>query len=143
MNGHNDHLSDSGIFANGRNLFVSDEASLTRLVAERLDWPISQHLLDQGFKLSYIKRCWNDQLRLKRELKNILLITNSYFHPIDEDFASAHDLLLAYIILRKQIDYIGGNQENIVIPSVRMQLIRGQNGKFCWNFLFRLLLMLK
>jgi hypothetical protein len=40
---------------------------LSRLVAARLDLPISQRLLDQNFKLSVIKRCWEDQLQLKRE----------------------------------------------------------------------------
>jgi len=44
---------------------INDESMLSRLVAARLDLPESQSLLDQGFKLSVIKRCWEDQLRLK------------------------------------------------------------------------------
>jgi len=51
---------------NGRQLLVPDESTLSRLVAARLDLPISQRLLDKYFKLSIIKRCWEDQLRLKR-----------------------------------------------------------------------------
>lgn len=38
---------------------------LSRLVAARLDLSNSQKLLDQGFKLSVIKRCWEDQLKFK------------------------------------------------------------------------------
>jgi hypothetical protein len=52
---------------NSRQLLIPDESTLSRLVAARLDLPISQRLLDQNFKLSIIKRCWEDQLRLKRE----------------------------------------------------------------------------
>jgi hypothetical protein len=44
-----------------------DEKLLSRLVAARLDLPISQRLLNQNFKLSVIKRCWEDQLQLKRK----------------------------------------------------------------------------
>ena len=44
----------------------SDENTLQEHVTARLDLPISRHLLDQNFKLSIIKRCWEDQLRLKR-----------------------------------------------------------------------------
>ncbi len=52
--------------ANSRKLQITDEKLLSRLVAARLDLPISQRLLDQNFKLSVIKRCWEDQLQLKR-----------------------------------------------------------------------------
>jgi hypothetical protein len=55
---------------NNRQLLIPDESTLSRLVAARLDLPISQRLLDQNFKLSIIKRCWEDQLRLKRELRS-------------------------------------------------------------------------
>ncbi len=53
---------------NSRQLLIPDESTLSRLVAARLDLPISQSLLNQNFKLSIIKRCWEDQLRLKRKL---------------------------------------------------------------------------
>jgi hypothetical protein len=53
--------------SNNARLDVSDERMLSRLVAARLDLPISQRLLGQNFKLSVIKRCWEDQLQLKRE----------------------------------------------------------------------------
>ena len=46
-------------------LNIPDESTLSRLVAARLDLPISQRMLDKNFKLSVIKRCWEDQLRLK------------------------------------------------------------------------------
>jgi hypothetical protein len=48
-------------------LNIPDESTLSRFVAARLDLPISQSLLDRSYKLSVIKRCWEDQLRLKRE----------------------------------------------------------------------------
>ena len=44
---------------------ITDESMLSRYVAARLDLPISQNLLDRKVKLSVIKRCWEDQLRLK------------------------------------------------------------------------------
>lgn len=47
-------------------LTVPDESTLSRFVAARLDLWISQILLNRNFKLSIIKRCWEDQLRLKR-----------------------------------------------------------------------------
>ena len=53
--------------ANSRQLQIPDESTLSRLVAARLDLPVSQGLLDRKFKLSIIKRCWEDQLRLKRK----------------------------------------------------------------------------
>jgi hypothetical protein len=58
-----------------RQLEIPDESTLSRLVAARLDLPMSQRLLDQNFKLSVIKRCWEDQLRLKRKFKYLFVIT--------------------------------------------------------------------
>jgi hypothetical protein len=48
-------------------LQLPNESTLSRFVAARLDLSISQSLLDRHYKLSIIKRCWEDQLRLKRE----------------------------------------------------------------------------
>jgi hypothetical protein len=62
-------LPSTNSTANSRQLLIPDESTLSRLVAARLDLPISQRLLDRNFKLSIIKRCWEDQLRLKRELR--------------------------------------------------------------------------
>ena len=56
------------VTSNSQKLQIPDESTLSRLVAARLDLPISQRLLDRNFKLSIIKRCWEDQLRLKRWL---------------------------------------------------------------------------
>ncbi|CAF3489758.1 unnamed protein product [Rotaria sp. Silwood1] len=91
-------------------LLIPDESTLSRLVAARLDLPISQNLLDRNFKLSIIKRCWEDQLRLKHE-----------------DFVSDSDLLMACTVLQKQIEYIDGKKENIIVPSVAMAKIRERN----------------
>ncbi|CAF5123208.1 unnamed protein product, partial [Rotaria sp. Silwood1] len=91
-------------------LLMSDESTLSRLAAARLDLPISQRLLDQNFQLSIIKRCWEDQLQIKCD-----------------DFVSDNDLYVACLILRKQIEYIGDKKENIIIPSIKMKQIREQN----------------
>ncbi|CAF1184081.1 unnamed protein product [Rotaria sordida] len=93
--------------SNHQRLQINDENLLSRLVTARLDLSISQRLLNQNFKLSVIKRCWEDQLRLKHD-----------------DFVSDCDLFIACIILQKQIEHIGGNKNNIIIPSVKMKLIR-------------------
>jgi len=63
-------------------LNIPDESTLSRFVAARLDLIISQTLLDQNFKLSIIKRCYEDQLRLKRKYKSFYLFVykkNEYF----------------------------------------------------------------
>ncbi|CAF3617050.1 unnamed protein product [Rotaria socialis] len=93
-----------------KKLQISDESTLSRLVAARLDLPVSHRLLNKNFKLSIIKRCWEDQLRLKQD-----------------DFESDTDLLIACIILQKQIDHINGKKENIIVPSVRMRQIHYPN----------------
>ncbi|CAF0905325.1 unnamed protein product [Adineta ricciae] len=88
-----------------------DEVTLARFVAARLDLPCSQRLLDQNFKLSIIKRCWEDQLRLK-----------------NNDFDSEIDLFIACTILQKQIQYIDGQKDKILVPSVALRKVdeRGQ-----------------
>ncbi|CAF1479823.1 unnamed protein product [Rotaria magnacalcarata] len=106
----NDATNGSSMnFANsskGR-LLIPDESTLSRFVTARLDLPISQRLLNRNFKLSIIKRCWEDQLRLKHE-----------------DFTSESDLLMACIILQKEIKHIGGKKENILVPCIAMGNIR-------------------
>ncbi|CAF3748811.1 unnamed protein product [Rotaria sp. Silwood1] len=72
----------------------------------------------QNFKLSIIKRCWEDQLRIKHD-----------------DFVSDCDLYIACLILRKQIKHIDGKKENIVIPSIKMKQIREQNDEFIIDML--------
>ncbi|CAF1122884.1 unnamed protein product [Adineta steineri] len=95
---------------NNRQLLIPDESTLSRLVAARLDLSIPQRLLDQKFKLSIIKRCWEDQLRLKQD-----------------DFESECDLYIACLIHQKQIEHIDGKKENVIIPSIKMKQIREQN----------------
>ncbi|UJR11306.1 hypothetical protein I4U23_015487 [Adineta vaga] len=90
---------------NARSL-VPDETTLSRMVAARLDLAISQRLLKAGFKLSIIKRCWEDQLRIKKE-----------------DYVSEIDLYIACVILQRQIDCINGKKENIIVPSTGMKSI--------------------
>ncbi|CAF3353217.1 unnamed protein product [Rotaria socialis] len=101
-----------------RTLDSTDEITISRLVAARLDLPMSQRLLEQNFKLSIIKRCWEDQLRLK-----------------GDDFADDCDLMVACIILQKEIKYIDGKKENIIIPNVAMNKIheRQQTENFSYE----------
>ena len=109
---------------------IGDEKLLIRLVAARLDLPASQRLLDHPFKLSVIKRCLEDQLRLKRKYRKLMRKygTDQYLIRfavyLVDDFVSDTDLYIACLILQKQIEHINGNKDNIVIPSKKMQLIR-------------------
>ncbi|CAF0762638.1 unnamed protein product [Adineta steineri] len=86
---------------------INDPNVLSRYVAARLDLTISQSVLDENFILSVIKRCWEDQLKLKQY-----------------DFIDSTSLFIACVILQKQIDHIKGNIENIIIPSTKLKLIR-------------------
>jgi hypothetical protein len=80
-NTHSLIILNINLFSDTGQLLISDQNALNRLVAARLDLPISQRLLDQNFKLSIIKRCWEDQLRLKRKFQNnIFLIFNFFQH---------------------------------------------------------------
>ncbi|CAF3347260.1 unnamed protein product [Rotaria sp. Silwood1] len=88
-------------------LNISDESTLSRFVAARLDLFIAQCLLNRMVKLSIIKRCYEDQLRIKHD-----------------DFTDDCDVLVACIILQKQIERIDGKKENIIVPSVAMNKIR-------------------
>ncbi|UJR15699.1 hypothetical protein I4U23_002633 [Adineta vaga] len=90
-----------------------EDRSLARLVAARLDLQSSQNMLNQNFSLAVVKRCWEDQLRLKHD-----------------DFISDTDLFVACNILQKQIQYIDGKKKNIIIPSVALRKIfeRKQTG---------------
>lgn len=108
-----------------RQLNIPDEQMLSRLVAARLDLPVSQRLLDNPFKLSIIKRCWEDQLRLKRMFIMCRQNIQVYFlFYLGDDFETDTDLYVACQILQKQVEIIDGNKDNIVIPSVKMREIR-------------------
>jgi hypothetical protein len=52
---------------NGR-LVRLDENTLSRLVAARLQLPVSQSLLNRGYRSRIIKQCFEDQLQLKGRL---------------------------------------------------------------------------
>jgi hypothetical protein len=84
------------------NKIKNDE--LSRLVAARLDLPIVERLRSK-YRLAIIKRCIEDQLRIK-----------------NDDFTSDSDLTMACHILQKQIDIIQGCKDKIIIPSKNQQL---------------------
>ncbi|CAF0990665.1 unnamed protein product [Didymodactylos carnosus] len=90
-------------------LQIPDEGTLSKFVAARLDLPISQRVLAK-FRLSIVKRCYEDQLRLKLT-----------------DFPSDIDLFMACLILQKEIEIINGKKENIIIPSQKLQKISEKN----------------
>jgi len=69
-NTHFRNMLNTNLFTDTGPLLIPDQNTLNRLVAARLDLPISQRLLDRNFKLAIIRRCWEDQLRLKSELQN-------------------------------------------------------------------------
>ena len=46
------------------------------------------------------------------------------FIYLEDDFVTDCDLFIACIILQKQIEYINGNKNNIIVPSIKMKLIR-------------------
>ena len=100
-------------------------------MAARLDLPISQYLLDKQYKLPIIRRCWEDQLRLKgRHLISPIQIFYESLIGMDiflgDDFSDDSEPLISCVILQKQIDHIQGLKDNIVIPSIRMKQIREQ-----------------
>ncbi|CAF1233312.1 unnamed protein product [Rotaria sordida] len=79
------------------------------------DNPLIEHV--RWFPLcAYAKQLCDDELYRKiQESKRI--------HQ-ENDFATDCDLLIACIILQKQIDHINGRQENIIVPSIKMKMIR-------------------
>ena len=101
-------------------LQIDDNGVLSRMVSARLDLPVSQRLLNQPFRLSVIKRCWEDQLRLNGRCVSMMERKNVVDVVVGDDFVAETDLWLACEILQKQIDCIGGKKENIVIPRVAM-----------------------
>jgi baculoviral IAP repeat-containing protein 7/8 len=80
-----------------------DQNELTRSVIARLDLPAVQRLRAQ-YQLSVIKRCIEDQLRIK-----------------NDDFKSDADFSMACMILKKQIDIIKGCKDKIIVPSKNAQ----------------------
>ncbi|CAF3521506.1 unnamed protein product [Rotaria sordida] len=84
-----------------------DEVTFSSHIRNRLDLSISQNLIAQGFHLSIIKRCYKDQFDLKHD-----------------DFADDSDLLVACMILQKQIERIDNKKEKIIIPNIKMNEIR-------------------
>jgi len=60
---------------------VLDDGTLAQLVADRLDLPISQNLLqEKKIPRSIIERCWMDQLRFKRNNTEIFFFSYTYFY---------------------------------------------------------------
>ncbi|CAF1387990.1 unnamed protein product [Rotaria sp. Silwood1] len=57
--------SDTNTLTNNRLLLIPNDDILSRLVTARLNLPISQRLINENFTLPIVKRCWEDQLRIK------------------------------------------------------------------------------
>jgi hypothetical protein len=79
------------------------QAELSRIVAARIDLPVVERLRSK-YQMSIIKRCIEDQWRIK-----------------NDDFKSDADLNMACLILQKQIDIIKGCKDKIIIPSINQQ----------------------
>ncbi|CAF1303609.1 unnamed protein product [Didymodactylos carnosus] len=99
----------------GTKLQTLDENTLSKMVASRLDTQIAQRLSNQ-FKVSIIKRAYEDQLRLKLD-----------------DFATPNDLFVACLILQKQIENINGNKDKIVIPTEKLKQIKQKENQTIEN----------
>ncbi len=63
-------MLNATLFMDNGQLVRLDENNLSRLVAARLKWPVSQTLIDRSYNSSIIERCWKDQLSLKGRLKS-------------------------------------------------------------------------
>ncbi|UJR15700.1 hypothetical protein I4U23_002634 [Adineta vaga] len=92
---------------NGESFQPHGDNVLSKMVDARLDLPISQRMLRKNYALSIVRRCWEDQLLYK-----------------GDDFVSEGDLFIACTILNKQIQYINGKKENIIIPSEYKKKLR-------------------
>jgi hypothetical protein len=57
----------------GERLSIPDEDTLSEMVVARLDLPISKCMINRKFKQSIIKKCWEDQFRLKGIMQVILI----------------------------------------------------------------------
>ena len=82
-------------------LTVPDESTLSRFVAARLDLWISQILLNRNFKLSIIKRCWEDQLRLKRvyDKPDLFLSKDKFDRIISQRMISSMIVIFSSLLL--------------------------------------------
>jgi hypothetical protein len=47
-----------------------------------------------------------------------------YIFCLEDDFVDNCDLLMACILLQKQINHIKGNKDNLIVPKIQMKLIR-------------------
>ncbi|CAF1381818.1 unnamed protein product [Adineta ricciae] len=105
--------SDASNLTINRLLTISDESTLSRLVAARLGLSISCRLIDEGFKLSIVRQCWEDQLKIK-----------------EQDFVSVADIRIACSIVVKQTERIAGNKKNILILHDSMGQVQQNTARF-------------
>ena len=75
---------------------------VNRFISSRIDLPIVQQLLSK-YKLAVIKRCLEDQYRIKQD-----------------DFKTDNDFRMACLILQRQIDHIQGCSDKIIVPSANL-----------------------
>jgi hypothetical protein len=52
---------------------------------------------------------------------------------LDDDFVDDCDVLVAAIILQKQIEHIDGKKENIIIPNIAINKIRQKEQEGIYN----------
>ncbi|CAF4769857.1 unnamed protein product, partial [Rotaria sp. Silwood2] len=77
---------------------------------------------------AYAKQLCDDELYRKvQESKRIRQ---------ENDFATDCDLFIACIILQKQIDHINGREENIIVPSIKMKMIRATTLQYVVGYMY-------
>ena len=69
--------------ADSQQLLIKDENDLVAHVTHRLTLPMSQKMLDRNFKHAVVKRCWEDQLRIKSKLGNQTLSNFQHYSYIN------------------------------------------------------------
>ena len=61
-------MSNVPLFMDNGHLVRLDENNLSRLLAARLQWSVSQSLISRGYRRRIVKKCFKDQLQLKGRL---------------------------------------------------------------------------
>ncbi|CAF4438976.1 unnamed protein product [Rotaria socialis] len=85
-------------------LLTTEESTLSCCATARLDLPMCQTFLEKHFELPIIKRCFEDQLRLKHN-----------------DFKSYGHAYMACLILQIQINLIKRSKESITVPTIKVR----------------------
>jgi len=95
--------------ASPKNIF--DETTCQRMVAARLDLPITQKLLSEKFLVNHSTLLGRSTSTEWYDLFINLSQIHYFYFYLGDDFVSNSDLKTACMILQKQIECINGNKE--------------------------------